>query len=550
MIRKSSALSVLVSLAATLSVGTLIWLGYRSTANWKDTAAVAARHSTEIAVDLLFRALTQDMRAVQSNVLSSLARASDGARQTVSHQIASAFARYPYPEVFFVKNPAREEILFYGRSDRLPTWFESRAPEETFPVTESQVPKVGRKILERLNEAVETSDQICVFDFALSGDRHYQVIGLITYDDAFREQPKTIVGFMVDLGWIRDNYIPNLVAQVARTPSVTRDVEFGILDDHNSPITGADGESTFPTSRRAFPLLFMAPTLVAKGSLPASAQTWTVVAIASEYSALRAAESASRQALAVSIAAAFMLVIAFAASIRAVRLRTQLIEMRSDFISAVTHELKTPVAGIRASLDMLASDRVSTAEMAKEYARMAVGEVRRLGRLVDNLLAYARVTDVTEIYVREPVDMREVAIECLHHYWPQLAEGKFEQHVEIPPELPRVSADKTAISLALSNLMDNAIRYSSEVHDLTIRMSVDDSKRVLLIEVIDKGVGMDEASIPDLTSQAFRGAHIRPGGAGLGLGIAHRIVADHGGWMKVRSARGVGTTVTIALPIV
>ena len=553
MIRRFGPLSaaiIWVSVGFTLSVGTLIWLAYRSTTNWKQSAALVSLQSTEVAIDLLFTTLTRDMRAVQSNVLLSLARASEASPRTVNLQVVdSAFARYPYPELFFVKTSPQDQIDFYGRSDRPPVWLEDRTSEQTFPVTVGHNSHLSRRVVDRIKQDVETSQQFSVFDLAVGDDHSYQVIALITYEDLFREQPRTIVGFMVDLDWIRSHYVPTIAAQVSRTGNLKRDVAYMILDDRGERVAGIPLDSRSPTSRRSFPLLFIAPSVVAPGSLPASARNWTVVAMASESSALRAAEAGSRQALGVSIAASLTLIVALGFTLRAVRTRTQLVEMRSDFISAVTHELKTPVAGLRALMDMLASDRVNTTDMAKEYARLAVGEVRRLARLVDNLLAYARVTDVTEIYSREPVDIRLLVTECLHHFWSQLAEGSFERHVEIPPGLPDAYVDRAAISLVLSNIVDNAIRYSGEVRDLTIRVSLDDRKKMLLVDVVDKGVGLEEKEIAGLTKRYFRSTQSRPGGAGLGLTIANRIVSDHGGWLAIRSAKGAGTTATVALPV-
>jgi two-component system phosphate regulon sensor histidine kinase PhoR len=110
-----------------------------------------------------------------------------------------------------------------------------------------------------------------------------------------------------------------------------------------------------------------------------------------------------------------------------------------------------------------------------------------------------------------------------------------------------VQVDRGAINLVLSNIVDNAIRYSGNGRDLTIRISLDDKKPMLLVNVIDTGVGIDENEISELTTRYFRSK--RPSGAGLGLAIANRIVADHGGWLAIKSAKGEGTTVTVALPL-
>src|SRR5262249_53409060 len=145
---------VWVSLGFTASVATLMWLGYRSTTNWKQTATLASRQSTDVAVDLLVSTLTRDMRAVQSNVLPSVARAREAESDTAHPPIiVSAFGLYPYPEVFFVKTP-RDEMLFYARSERPPTWLESRFSEQVFPVTTGHNSTVARQILDRVKEDI------------------------------------------------------------------------------------------------------------------------------------------------------------------------------------------------------------------------------------------------------------------------------------------------------------------------------------------------------------------------------------------------------------
>ena len=147
---------------------------------------------------------------------------------------------------------------------------------------------------------------------------------------------------------------------------------------------------------------------------------------------------------------------------RATRASARLAELRSDFVSTVTHELKTPIASIRAMGDTLARDRIADPAARAEYAQTIVQESKRLSRLIDNLLAYSRITDVTEAYSFEPVDVHALVEEVLQGFSPQLSQQQFEVHVEIARGLPRVRGDRTALRLMLENIVDNAIRYSGE----------------------------------------------------------------------------------------
>jgi signal transduction histidine kinase len=219
--------------------------------------------------------------------------------------------------------------------------------------------------------------------------------------------------------------------------------------------------------------------------------------------------------------------------------------MRADFVSAVTHELKTPIANMRAIHETLASGRVTT-ETSREYAEMGIREATRLTRLVDNLLAYARITDVAHAYAFEAVALEAIVDRSVKEFAPNLADGDFDVHVDMPDGLPLVKADPTALNLMLNNLLDNAIRYSKERRHLAITGRA--TEHMVTLEVADQGVGISEENLESVTRKFWRGPESHKGGSGLGLAIVDRIVADHGGKLDIRSKVGVGTTVIVSLP--
>jgi signal transduction histidine kinase len=221
--------------------------------------------------------------------------------------------------------------------------------------------------------------------------------------------------------------------------------------------------------------------------------------------------------------------------------------MRSEFVASVTHELKTPIATIRALGDTLVSGRVPDAADRQEYARLVVQEAKRLARLIDNLLAYARVTDVADVYRFEAVALAGAVADVLGGFRTQLTSGGFEVQVSIPEGLPAARADRTALHLLLENLVDNAIRYSRNERRLEI--SARPAAGEVELSVIDRGIGIPEDEIEKVASRFFRGRHAVPGGSGLGLAIASRIAEDHGGKLQLRSGVDLGTTVTVRLPV-
>jgi signal transduction histidine kinase len=181
----------------------------------------------------------------------------------------------------------------------------------------------------------------------------------------------------------------------------------------------------------------------------------------------------------------------------------------------------------------------------REYAQLIVQETKRLSRLVDNLLAFSRVTDATSALSFEPLIVDELVREALHRFSPQLNDGSFEVVVDTPEDLPLVSADRTAMVLLLDNLIDNAIRYSVAKRRLEISARAEDSH--VALEVRDYGQGIPQDELQSVTRKFFRGRNAGSAGTGLGLAIVRNIVLDHGGKLTIRSAVGSGTTVSVTL---
>jgi two-component system phosphate regulon sensor histidine kinase PhoR len=240
-----------------------------------------------------------------------------------------------------------------------------------------------------------------------------------------------------------------------------------------------------------------------------------------------------------------MLCLSLLLAIRSIRSEVALAAMRSDFVSSVTHELKMPLANISIMADSLALRRVG-AEKIQRYATLLRQESRRLTQLIDNLLAYARVTDVAEVYSFEPLEVGELVQTVLQSCQPVLVEREFAVTVKIPLDLPAVRADRAAMILALGNLVDNAVRYSTECRN--VRVSARQDRSTVTIEVQDRGIGIPVDELPAVRGKFVRGTRTRTHGSGLGLAIVTRVVADHGGTFTLHSECGVGTFARIVLP--
>jgi signal transduction histidine kinase len=415
------------------------------------------------------------------------------------------------------------------------------------PVTVGRQPSVASPLLERIQRDASLGYRYTVFNISLEG-RRYQVIGLLSYSDPFREHPKAAFGFMVDLEWARQNYFPELVRQVSGIGSKDARLALMILDAQGDVVVNArPGVTGEPVGRRQFPTFFFDRRIVA-ATRPQGLdrESWTVQAVVSQDPTLIAANTGARRTLAIVSVTTIVLALGILLTAHGIRKASQLAEMQSTFVSTVTHELKTPLALIQAVSQTFATERGITPEITRKHGRLALHEVKRLRRLIDNLLAYARITDVTEAYTFEPVDLSELVDATLHDFASQLEYSGFDVQVDIPADLPAVRADRPALGLALGNLVDNAMRYSRERRQLRIDATWHGSTFVAL-NVSDEGTGIAADELPKLTKRFYRGRRAEVGGTGLGLAIVDRIVSDHRGILSFRSAVGEGTTVTIQL---
>jgi signal transduction histidine kinase len=459
----------------------------------------------------------------------------------VSQLVASAFARYPYPESFFAwrRSGSPDTAVFLHRSDRLPFWTSPREGQDPFPVVVTHEPAVAVQLIDRVARDGRQEHRYSVFDLPI-GNQQYQIVARLQYGDPYRQQVSTVFGFMVNLDWARQHYLPDIAGQIERITRENARVALSIVD----AATADGGGATF--GRRPFSLMFYDPlSLPLSTSAELARETLIAQAVVTDDT-LRAATQGARRTLALTVIAGIVFAFGLALTVGVVRANADLTRRRSDFVSSVTHDLKTPVATIRAAGETLVSGRLADADTSREYAQLVVEQAKRLSRLLDNLLAYARITDITEAYSFEPIALESVIDDVLRDFRWQIANAGFKIDVDVPAEIPAVRADRVAIGLLLNNLVDNAIRYSKDTRSLRIQASSENDRVVL--EVTDKGIGIPQDEIAWVTRKFYRGRRSPSGGSGLGLAIAERIAVDHRGTLEIRSVVEGGTTVRVTLP--
>jgi signal transduction histidine kinase len=210
------------------------------------------------------------------------------------------------------------------------------------------------------------------------------------------------------------------------------------------------------------------------------------------------------------------------------------IALRSEFLTSVTHELKTPLSSIRLFTEMLAEDRVPSETKRKEYHRLLAGEAGRLSALVENVLDLGRMERGERSYDQRDEDLVALVEEAVDLFRPIAeAEGMEIQFENASGEAVQVSVDRTALMQSLLNLFENARKYASQGGQLELHLEERDGEARLRIQ--DLGPGIPAAERESVFERFRRGESQRSGsvpGVGLGLYLARRILRTHGGELE------------------
>jgi two-component system phosphate regulon sensor histidine kinase PhoR len=230
---------------------------------------------------------------------------------------------------------------------------------------------------------------------------------------------------------------------------------------------------------------------------------------------------------------------------------TRSIQMKTDFVANASHELRTPLAAIRGAAEtLLGSDVITASEMDLTVVRMIDRHSRRLEAMVKDLLALSRLENSSTAFSARTLALGSFFRDIEDRFDSALKDTGLTLHTKCEPEDLRLHVSRQLLEMAMNNLVENAVKFSDKGGTIALRAtSHDGSAR---IEVEDHGVGISEEDQSRVFERFYQVGRSRTGierGTGLGLAIVRHSVAAMGGSVRLASQLGMGTTVTVTLPI-
>ncbi len=225
-------------------------------------------------------------------------------------------------------------------------------------------------------------------------------------------------------------------------------------------------------------------------------------------------------------------------------------EMRNQFVFTATHELRTPLANIRAYAELLATQEEIPLDQQKDFYNIINAEATRLGRFINDLLNISQMETGAFAIVRHETDVERLVEEIVNHVSPQATQKRQRLDCHMPPKCPKLSVDKDKFSAALVNLLGNAIKYTPEEGRVSFRVEPDHDQVRFLVE--DTGYGISTEELPRLFQKFFRSSDSRVReitGSGLGLAFSQEVARLHGGKLTVTSELNKGSLFTLSLPL-
>jgi signal transduction histidine kinase len=540
---RSLRLAAGLAVAVAIPVAILFYFQFRSISALSQTSAVVLRQLSQETADGVTKVLVDALRTVRVDVLLKI-----GQRQTepldlpfIENTFEQGLIADPFVTRFYVWSDVTTEhhgeVLAFDRTSRE---FIINPPESGLLVA-------------RFHELAPEQRAIAIFDSPINGRQtHFQGQLRFTFT---RDRLTSFVALAVDAEQLRSNFVPTLVASKyanVEGPTGFPSLVVTVFDGANRVVYPAGQSATRAyVDERSFPLVFFEPELASFAApMKFKPETWRV---RTGYGAqtipdIIAARARPQRAMMAMLAGVMALGVFFVA--RAAAREVRVAELKSNFVSGVSHDLKTPLALIQLFAETLELGRLKNTDRAPEYYRIINSEARKLTRLINNLLDFSKIEAGLRRYQLEPTDLTAVTRRVVESLESQFRHNQYSVTLKVPDSPTWVLLDAEAAEQALENLLSNAMKYSPEHRDIVIE--VDDDRKYGIVRVRDRGIGIPPRLQRKIFQKFYRvqtDAGSGPQGTGLGLAIVDHVMRAHNGLVRVDSEPGHGSTFALHFPL-
>ena len=538
-LRLAGALAIVVA----IPVAVLFYFQFTSIDALGRSSAVVLRQLSQETADGVTRKIEDTLKAPYINVLLRTPQAQSDPLNlaAIEPTFEQALAAMPFVSRFYVwsdiSTEHRGELLAYDRENE---GFHSNLPEADL-------------VVRRFRELAPQKRAISVFEATIDGRRSYFQAQLRFVFPA-RDKMTSFAAFRVDGDRLRNEFFPTLVTEKLTSvegPTGFPALSVTLIDDADRVAFPAGGSipKTY-VDERTFPLVFFDPELVALSAPEGRKfELWRVRTGYDNQTipAIIDARARPQRALMAMLAAVMGLGVFIVA--RAAAREVRVAEMKSTFVSSVSHDLKTPLALIQLFAETLELGRLKNTDRAQEYYRIINSEARKLTRLINNLLDFSKIEAGLRSYSKKPVNLTELTHGVLESLDSQFRHNQFTVTSRLDNDV-HVLIDPEAAVQALENLISNAMKYSPEHREIVVEVDRVDNYGV--VRVTDRGVGVPPRLQRKIFRKFFRiatDAGSGPQGTGLGLAIVDHVMRGHDGFVRVESEPGRGSTFTLHFPL-
>ena len=533
-----------LAIAVAIPVTVLFYFQFRSLSALSKSSAVVLQQLSKETADGVTETLLDRLKQPYINGLLKVPQSPEraarppgdpGGIREVAH--SETFVNRYYVWSDYTDNH-RDEVLAI---DRQSNGFVANPPE-------------GAMMVKRFRELAPEKHAISVFEATIDGRRTY-FQGQLRFVFPSRDRMTSFVAIRVDAEALRRQHIPRLIDAKLKTfgePVGFPSLQVTLIDGDGRVVYPADG--TRPTrwvDERAFPLAFydtqLLQVVAPEGRKP---EQWRLLAGYGNQTIpdIVAARERPQRAMMAMLAGIMALAVFFIT--RALTREVRLAELKSNFVSSVSHDLKTPLALIQLFAETLELGRLKNTDRAHEYYRIINSEARKLTRLINNLLDFSKIEAGLRRYRLEPRDLGTLVRRVVESLDSQFRHNQFTVTLNVGDGRRPVMLDPEAAEQALENLISNAMKYfAREPRDRDhrgwrgrIRPRARDGSRHR------HRAAAAAADLPQVLPGPDRRGH-RPAGTGLGLAIVDHIMRGHGGFVRVDSEPGRGSTFTLLFPV-